>query len=47
MEELSDAKKRLSMNERYDFLTRNYLASEMNDFVVVDYFSQTAAPARA
>ena len=46
MEELSDAKKRLSMNERYDFLTRNYLASEMNDFVVVDHFSQTGALAR-
>ena len=46
MEELSDAKKRLSMNERYDFLTRNYLASEMNDFIVVDHFSQTGAPAR-
>lgn len=46
MEELSDAKKRLSMNERYDFLTRNYLESEMNDFVVVDHFSQTGVPAR-
>ena len=46
MEELSDAKKRLSMNERYDFLTRNYLESEMNDFIVVDHFSQTGIPAR-
>ena len=46
MEKLSDAKERLSMNERYDFLTRNYLESEMNDFVVVDHFSQTGPPAR-
>ena len=46
MEKLSDAKKRLSMNESYDFLTKNYLASEMNDFVVVDRFSRTGVPAR-
>ena len=46
MEKLSDAKERLRMNARYDFLTRNYLASEMNDFVVVDHFSQTGVPAR-
>ena len=40
MEKLSDAKKRLSMNEKYDFLTKNYLESGMNDFVVVDHFSE-------
>ena len=26
MEKLSDAKKRLSMSEKYDFLTKNYLS---------------------
>ncbi|MYD61068.1 MAG: hypothetical protein F4W91_08530 [Gemmatimonadetes bacterium] len=40
MEKLSDAKKRLSMSEKYNFLTKNYLESGMNDFVVVDHFSE-------
>ena len=44
MEKLSDAKKRLSMSEKYDFLRKNYLESEMNDFVVVDHFSQIESP---
>ncbi len=44
MEKLSDAKKRLSMSEKYDFLTKNYLESEMNDFVVIDHFSQMESP---
>ena len=46
MEKLSDAKIRLRMTERYNFLRQNYLASEMNDFVVVDHFSQTDTRAR-
>ena len=44
MEKLSDAKKRLSMSKKYDFLRTNYLESEMNDFVVVDHFSQMESP---
>ena len=44
MEKLSDAKKRLSMSEKYDFLRKNYLESKMNDFVVVDHFSQIESP---
>ncbi len=44
MEKLSDAKKRLSMSKKYDFLRTNYLESEMNDLVVVDHFSQMESP---
>ena len=41
IEKLFDAKKRLSMTAKYDFLRENFLASGMNDFVVVDYYAST------